>query len=324
MDFSNIKVLVVGDFCLDIFTNGESSRLAPEAPVPVIKNFKSKYSLGMAGNVAINLKNLGADVTIESLYGDDYNANIIDDLLDSNKIRHFNNIINNYGNKFRTITKERILVNGKQIVRLDQECFPEDNINMAQQITEIMNRNYKINEFDFIIISDYNKGFITKENWKYFRPVLEKINKTGLFFVDTKKEDVLMYEGMILFPNSNELKNMLKSNNCLNTNHLMTELDTNLLIETASENGAYAYIKDENNLNFNIIHEKSQVKEAIDVYGAGDVFISAFSLYYYKTRNYIRALKFANYCCSKTIIKLGPTPISLHEISTFDLMFGGN
>jgi len=71
LDFSDIKVLVVGDFMVDHYIIGESNRMSPEAPVPVVVP-KEEYSIpGGAGNVAMNLKLMGADVTCIGCVGND-------------------------------------------------------------------------------------------------------------------------------------------------------------------------------------------------------------------------------------------------------------
>ena len=71
LDFSDVKVLVVGDFMIDHYIIGESNRMSPEAPVPVVVP-KEEYSIpGGAGNVAMNLKLMGADVTCIGCVGND-------------------------------------------------------------------------------------------------------------------------------------------------------------------------------------------------------------------------------------------------------------
>ena len=82
IDFSSAKVLVFGDVMLDEYWYGESHRISPEAPVPVI-NMKSKeFRLGGAANVALNLKSLGAQVSLVSSVGDDQDSTVIENLLE--------------------------------------------------------------------------------------------------------------------------------------------------------------------------------------------------------------------------------------------------
>lgn len=301
MDFTNLRALVIGDICLDIITNGESTRLSPECPVPVIKNPYKTYSLGMAANVAVNLNNLGCSVDILTFVGNDKQGTICKQLMLEN------NFLNNIYvvGQGSTIVKNRILANGHQVTRLDTEESPKINLESLNMI----NLECK---YDFIIISDYDKGFITNETWQRIYNIINVFNK-GEIFVDTKKKDVLdFYEGMILFPNSLELKGLMNYYCSESPEQLRVELDSELLIETASERGAYAY-------NFNgVEHSPAIEHEVIDVTGAGDTFIAAFSAYYTKTQNVKKSLEFANYCCSKVVVKKGTIPIQFKEALMHD------
>jgi len=130
LDFSNIRVLVCGDICLDIMEEGISTRLSPEAPVPVILNPTKKYSLGMAGNVAVNLSNLGAETYISGYIGvkDSQDSNKIYKLLDENNIKYIKRDIHVKTNEeVGTIIKKRIFANNNQIARLDYEKFDGEN-----------------------------------------------------------------------------------------------------------------------------------------------------------------------------------------------------
>ena len=71
LNFNNIRVLLVGDFMIDKYIFGDSVRMSPEAPVPVLNPNKSYSTLGGAGNVALNLKTLGASVTCVGYVGSD-------------------------------------------------------------------------------------------------------------------------------------------------------------------------------------------------------------------------------------------------------------
>lgn len=314
LNFTNLKVLVIGDICLDVIEEGESTRISPEAPVPIILNPTKSYSLGMAGNVALNLKNLGADVTVESRISLDKYGNKIISLLEKSGIKYKideyfeNDKISNIS----TIVKKRIMANGHHIARIDKESnFITENFLI--KLEEVLSL-YDTNQFDYIIISDYNKGFISKETWHIIQPHLERINKSNEFFVDTKKNNVLsFFEGYHIFPNSKELQQIMEYNNCQSPKDLVIELDTDFIVETKSEYGASIYTSKSKPYDSPAIS-----KEVIDVTGAGDTFMAAFSLFYMRYKNYIKALKFANYCCSFVVNKKGTYPITIQEVNNFD------
>src|SRR5688500_19307488 len=72
--FSGIKSGVNGDVMLDVYWWGHVDRISPEAPVPVVALDRKEYRIGGAGNVALNLAALGANVSILTVTGADDNA----------------------------------------------------------------------------------------------------------------------------------------------------------------------------------------------------------------------------------------------------------
>jgi len=123
----SLKVLVIGDYCTDIFKFGTCERLSPEAPVPVFLFQHEIKTDGMAGNVANNLKSLNIDTTLKV----------------SNK---------------QTVKERYIDIKSKQhLLRTDYEVYQSDIILSAENL----------NKYDGIIIADYNKGSITKNVINY-------------------------------------------------------------------------------------------------------------------------------------------------------------
>jgi rfaE bifunctional protein kinase chain/domain len=309
MDFSNLKVLVIGDVCLDMVTEGVSHRQSPEAPVPVVLNPTTTYSLGMAANTALNLHNLGADVAYAFLVGNDEKGKIFGDLLEKN-MGELSRIISDKTN-YSTTVKQRIVANNQQVTRLDFE----DNLTFDKLETLINCIERRVRngiQYDLIIISDYNKGIITKESWEILEPLLWQLSKK--FFVDTKKLNVTdFYEGMYIFPNTKEMNAILEYNNCSTRNELRKEMDLDFIVETASQEGAFLY-KDDGK----VYHCQAFKSNVVDVSGCGDTFIAAFSLYYMKYSDKKAALGFANYCCSKVIERKGTTSVFLKEVLDYD------
>ena len=118
IDFSDISVLLVGDFMIDHYIMGTSNRMSPEAPVPVVVK-KEEYSIpGGAGNVAMNLSTMGASVICSGIVGDDIWGKKLISIL-SNKGINIDGIeiIKNHP----TTLKQRIYSDGKQVARLDTE-----------------------------------------------------------------------------------------------------------------------------------------------------------------------------------------------------------
>ncbi len=156
LEFSSRPILIIGDLILDSYLNGNSSRLSPEAPVPIVNVKGSEFSLGGAGNVAANIKALGGTpitigITGKDADGDGLAGIFLDmDISTAGIIRS--------GTR-RTTTKTRVTVNRHQIVRLDRE----DTSALSDQESEdlIWRLGSLINGAAAIIISDYAKGVIT-------------------------------------------------------------------------------------------------------------------------------------------------------------------
>src|SRR6185312_13295744 len=116
------KMLVVGDVMLDSYIWGTSSRISPEAPVPVINAIGNSRRPGGAANVACILAALGAKVTLTGYYGCDNASNELSILLDANKVKNF--LIRDLLDKeYKTTIKERVFADGVQIARIDDETI---------------------------------------------------------------------------------------------------------------------------------------------------------------------------------------------------------
>lgn len=118
-----MKVLVLGDVIVDKYIYGTSTRISPEAPVPVVNLSKVKTSLGGAGLVFENLKSLGVDVTL-------------------------------YNTAQARSTKTRIICDGHYITRLDEDQQADSDA----VLKDILSSDFK--KYDYVILSDYNKGVL--------------------------------------------------------------------------------------------------------------------------------------------------------------------
>ena len=156
--FSGKRVIVIGDIMLDHYIYGKSDRISPEAPVPVISFSDEFYSPGGAANVASNISGLNSKVRLVGRTGDDDNGKILTDRLKKLRIpKKYLITEKNYS----TPVKTRVISNNQQVVRLDREsAIPQAKKSEKRSEKLIISL---INDFnpDAIIISDYNKGFLT-------------------------------------------------------------------------------------------------------------------------------------------------------------------
>ena len=141
IDFSKSNILVIGDVMLDQYWHGDSSRVSPEAPIPVVHFKHKELKIGGAANVAANIKSLGAEVFLLGAVGTDDNAEAFLNLLTEKNIKH--HIIQD--STVTTITKTRVVANGQQVVRIDEEqAIPTESLLHLYQYYEKVVENYDV------------------------------------------------------------------------------------------------------------------------------------------------------------------------------------
>mgnify|MGYP001168923012 FL=1 len=300
LDFKNIRVLLIGDFMIDKYIFGDSVRMSPEAPVPVLNPKKSYSTLGGAGNVALNLSVLGASVTCVGYVGNDNDGVELVNLLQRQQV----NTQHIYTINSQTTVKERFYSNGKQVLRVDKEDIIKNW--SPPSISELQSDKY-----DLVIFSDYNKG-VLNNSW------FSEIESENIF-VDPKKNDLSFYSNAkIITPNLNELQRAL-GKEISDNKHLVsccekivTDLNLEYIIAKQGEKGITVVGKDGFSKSF-AAHSVNNV----DVTGAGDTVISVFSLVYTKTKNVIESVKIANAAASIVVGKKGTASVTIDEINSY-------
>ena len=256
------KILLIGDSCIDRYHFGDCSRLSPEAPVPVFRLIKTKNVPGMAGNVELNLKNLGNNVNL---------------ITNKNKI-----------------TKERFVDMGSKhhIMRLDTG---------EKKKTKSFNDINKIcfKDFDCVVISDYNKGFLNHSCIEQITTLAEKQNV--VVFADSKKEDLSCFKSCYIKINENEY------------NNLAAKPDDCEFIITLGKRGA-SY-KNEIYNPFPSDVDKTSLPP--NVCGAGDTFLSGLVTHYMTNKNMPAAIKFANMCASIAVKNFGTYALKKKDIKKY-------
>ena len=243
-----MKVLIIGESCLDVFHYGVCKRLTPEAPVPVFNSTSIISNGGMAMNVYNNLKVFAKNVDI-------------------------------YTNKnWKDIKKTRFVEekSNHMFLRLDENDNKYGRINL---------NNLDLSPYDAIMVSDYNKGFLTEKELEQISMGHPKV------FLDTKKEL------------GNWCKNFtfIKINGVEydKTKHLLDDEIRDLLIVTQGSKGCFYKNKK---------YEVPPV-EVKDVSGAGDTFLAGFSYKFLLTEDIDKSIEFANQCATKVVQKRGVTTI---------------
>lgn len=289
-----MKVVVIGDFMIDHYVMGDSLRMSPEAPVPVVLPKKEYSCPGGAGNVAMNLSSLGAEVHCVGVVGDDFFGLELIKILENEGIVTKN--IKKIKNHITTL-KQRIYSNGEQVVRIDKEKIKDFKLNFKKMNLE---------KYDACIISDYNKGVIQSVD----------IN-TNLLIVDPKKEDFSKYIGAnIITPNLNELQKastlQISDDNSivLACSDLIKKNGFDFIVAKKGENGLTVVGKDKL-----IKHISTKAVSNADVTGAGDTVIAVLSLVYAKTKDIVLSAKIANAAAGAVVSKKGTNIVEISEIN---------
>ena len=302
-DFSKINILVAGDVMLDRYWDGNTQRISPEAPVPVVsvKGFEDRP--GGAGNVARNITALGGSCALAALLGDDENANRLESLLQRCKVSLHCIKESSAG----TVAKLRVLSRNQQLIRLDFESeFSKQSID---QLTSVISR--EVERYDALILSDYNKGAL--EN---ILEIIKKANSMGVsIFVDPKGKNFSKYKNVTaITPNLSEFTAVVgrvanEQELAEKGLQLLNDLNLNALIITRSEKGVTLIEKPGKITNI-----PARAKEVFDVTGAGDTFVSVLAASYTAGSSFEDAVYVANAAAGVVVGKLGAATVTKNEI----------
>ena len=313
--FSTIKVGVIGDVMLDTYWWGHVERISPEAPVPVVALDKKELRIGGAGNVALNLVSLGAEVSILSVMGDDEDGGSLKHLFEKNDIR--TDRLLRRSSRITT-NKARIISRNQQMLRLDSEITsflsPEDEASLLKNVEDYIKKEQPA----VIIFEDYNKGVLSET---LIRDVIAVCKTNNVITtVDPKRKNFFSYEGVDVFkPNLKEVKDGLNlliedvNISALNDIHhqLQKQIQHRISFITLSEKGVF--YQDDNSSR--II--PSHFRNIADVSGAGDTVIAVASLIYACTGSISLMAEIANVAGGLVCEEVGTVPINkdklLHE-----------
>lgn len=274
--FSQQRILVVGDVMIDAYMRGKVSRVSPEAPVPIVNLEKTEDRLGGAANVALNLASLGAEPILCAIVGDDRGGRTFNDIL---SIRGLSNEgIVKSADRITTI-KTRVIGNNQHLLRIDEEVLSDIS---EQEEKEFIDRVQSLMKEDInaIILEDYNKGLLTP---KVIESIISMANERNIpVTVDPKKDNFFAYKNVTLFkPNLKELKEGIGLTSLDVTDRnafesavhkLESQLDNQITLVTLSEHGVF--VKRENNKHYIPAH----IRNIADVSGAGDTVIAVATL----------------------------------------------
>lgn len=291
---------------LDTYTTGSVERISPEAPVPILHVKETESLPGGAGNVALNLRSLGAKVTCMGRVGPDIEGKQLKSLLEEEDIDTKGLFVQR---KTRTPVKNRLIAESQQLMRVDDETLIPISASIEAEAISLLRD--ELEQIEVIAVSDYRKGFLSKRLLDF---LIKEGNRRSIpVLVDPKGDDFACYKKATLIkPNLKEAKIAAKLGSDASLDAIGREIirmtQAEHLVITRSELGMTFF--DQNcRVDFPV-----KSREVIDVTGAGDTVLSVMAMAYAAKLDLSVALQLANIAAGIAIECVGCARVSLSDI----------
>lgn len=305
---SEKSILVAGDVMLDVYCNGNISRISPEAPVPVFKKSGERSVPGGAANVAVNLKAAGQKVSLLAVFGNDENGSLLRKKLEKMGIDCSLSVTDTR----ITTTKTRFLAdNNQQILRLDMEDDTDVPRSASDLLLESLDK--RIREFDLIVVSDYRKGLLSRY---FLQNLIHKAEERKIpAVIDVKDPDISKYVGAYLLkPNLAELRAL--TGMAAGTEEEIREASESLRKQCSCEYvlttcGARGMLLVGEGSSYRL---EASGREVFDVTGAGDTAIAYLAACLSNGVCIEHAVEIANAAAGLQVTKAGASVVTLDEL----------
>jgi D-beta-D-heptose 7-phosphate kinase/D-beta-D-heptose 1-phosphate adenosyltransferase len=304
---SEVRICVIGDVMLDMYTYGKVERISAEAPVPVIQIEKEMSVLGGAGNVLANMATIGVGVTLVSTVGNDVAGGTVRALLAESTGAQAPHLLVADDTK-PTIVKKRIVASNQQLLRIDTE----DTSLVSNRVTfEVVARlEALVSEVDAICISDYGKGFISA-------PLMEMVMTIAArrkipVVVDTKPKNIsFFYNCTLISPNESELMAMTDAGTVEERAHALAQKTKSNILVTLGGKGVYYADSTDSTRNFSMPSFATDVR---DVSGAGDTVIAFAVIGLALGLSMVDAVTLANHAAAISVSKPHTAVVTQEEL----------
>lgn len=307
------SILVIGDIIYDNYLFGNATRLSPEAPVPIFQQVNNEFRLGGAANVFNNIISLGANAHLCGIIGNDKEGASI-----KSKSINLNNppdlIVES--SERPTTKKTRLLVGKHNLLRIDQEITEE--IDEETEFKAFGGINEKIDLYDLLVISDYNKGFLKHS---LVRKVISLfIEKSKKIIVDPNSDFYKYSDAFLIKPNINELAKFVDDNEIHNDHILLVRYCKTILNKG---NFKYIYVTMGEKGGVLVGREDSAQfipvfgGEAVDITGAGDATLAAIAVAVAAKADIVNAVNFASRVAGISVSKAGTAAVTKSEVISF-------
>lgn len=301
-NFDAHRILVAGDAMLDEYWFGDTGRISPEAPVPVVNTIATEQRPGGAANVALNLAALGAAPVLVAVVGNDERGRQLAALLEARGVdcRFV------YSDEVTTVHKLRVLARNQQLIRLDSE---QSLATASAALLPIFDAT--LEEADVVVLSDYAKGTLAAA-----AALVERCRrKSRPVLIDPKGADFGRYRGAtVLTPNQGEFRAVAgewhhEEEFREHGARLRAELDLDALLVTRGERGMALFARDQAPAQL-----EAEAREVFDVTGAGDTVIALMSAALAAGVSLAEAAELANLAAGLVVGKIGVATVSRAEL----------
>ncbi|MDF2367351.1 D-glycero-beta-D-manno-heptose-7-phosphate kinase [Sneathiella sp.] len=305
---ASIEALVIGDVMLDRFVYGSTTRISPEAPIPILSITHQSQMLGGAGNVVRNIASLGGKAQLISVVGEDPEGREIEQIF-STQGATTPHLVKSVGRP--TTVKTRFIADGQQLLRSDHEATHQLQPQTAGNVLKTFQGAVK--NADIIVLSDYAKGVLSDT---VLRQVIAYAKEKDIpIIADPKSTDFSRYAGVtLLTPNRKEM--IAASGMPCGTNYeveqaarsILAKAGISAILVTRSEAGMSLITKDEAH------HIAAEAQEVFDVSGAGDSVIAALAIAFAAGASLADAARIANLAGGIAVSKSGTAAVTKAEI----------
>ncbi|MCP3943855.1 MAG: D-glycero-beta-D-manno-heptose-7-phosphate kinase [Desulfobacteraceae bacterium] len=307
--FKRIRALVIGDLMIDEYLWGNVERISPEAPVPVVAIERENQTLGGAGNVINNLTAMGASVFAIGTAGNGKSGRMVFEKLAELGVET-DGIVSEKDRP--TTRKTRVIASNQQVLRIDKEIKKQITAETLARLMAIIES--KMGDVDVIIISDYDKGLVTRQ---LVAKTVSLARRHGvLVLADPKSLNFSKYANVsVLTPNKKEaglaanMEILTQEDLFLAGKKIMDQVGLEKLLITCGQDGMALFEKS----GFpHVIASKA--RQVFDVSGAGDTVISLLGLGLAAGASFGDAAMVANAAAGIVVAKVGTATASIHEL----------
>lgn len=302
-DFSGIRVLVIGDLMLDRYWYGGTSRISPEAPVPVVSVQSIEERPGGAGNVALNIADLGGNVDLVGMVGQDEQGATLQEKLRERRVNCLLVGTRNHS----TVTKLRIISRQQQLIRLDfEDGFADADHKKLKDAYIRALRGVQV-----VILSDYGKGTLADVP----QLISAAREQDKLVLIDPKGRDFSRYRhASLITPNQAEFEAVVgpcgsEAEIIEKGSSLIKSLKLGGLLITRSEKGMTLLRSNQEPLHF-----PARAREVYDVTGAGDTVIAVAAAGLAAGLSLSDAVAISNLAAGIVVGKLGTATATVEEM----------